>query len=73
MDWGGVTLNEATGTTLRTDGIIGSGTIAALNNIPEDRVDDFMNTLRENRLEYLQGLEDWAQYANGWTARTNRY
>ena len=35
--------------------------------------DDFMHDLKENRIEYLQGLSDWDKYGNGWTSRTNRY
>jgi hypothetical protein len=32
-----------------------------------------MQDLKENRIEYLQGLSDWDKYGNGWTSRTNRY
>ncbi len=67
------TLNESIGESLKIDGKIGDNTIEALNNIPADKVDKFMNNLKENRLEYLQRLPDWDKYGHGWTNRTNRY
>lgn len=67
------TINEATDNKVSVDGIIGDETINALNNITDDNVDDFMDTLKANRLEYLQGLDTWDKYGNGWSARTNRY
>ena len=48
-------------------------TNSILNNITDDKVDDFMQDLKENRIEYLQGLSGWDKYGNGWTSRTNRY
>lgn len=44
-----------------------------LNNIPENKVDKFMDDLKENRLEYLQRLPEWEKYGDGWTNRTNTY
>ncbi len=67
------TLNETTGANLDVDGVVGSDTINALNNIPDSDVEDFMNNLKENRLEYLAGLSTWDKYGDGWTARTERY
>ena len=67
------TLNESMGESLKIDGKIGDNTIGALNNIPADKIDKFMDELKENRLEYLQGLPDWDKYGRGWTNRTNRY
>ena len=67
------TLNDSIGESLKVDGKIGNNTIGALNNIPENKVDKFMDDLKENRLEYLQGLPDWEKYGDGWTNRTNRY
>ena len=61
------------GANLKTDGKIGDNTIDALNNIPDNKIDDFMQDLKENRIEYLQGLSDWGKYGNGWANRTNRY
>ena len=68
-----ITLNDSMGESLKVDGKIGNNTIGALNNIPENKVDKFMDDLKENRLEYLQGLSDWEKYGRGWTNRTNRY
>ena len=67
------TLNDSMGENLKIDGKIGNNTIDALNNIPDNKIDDFMQDLKENRIEYLQGLSDWDKYGNGWTSRTNRY
>lgn len=67
------TINQATDDKVSVDGIIGDETLNALNNIPDDKVDDFMETLKENRLEYLQDLDTWDKYGRGWSARTNRY
>ncbi|MCM1294187.1 MAG: hypothetical protein NC133_04685 [Prevotella sp.] len=67
------TINEVTNDNVSVDGIIGDETINALNKIPDDNVDDFMETLKENRLEYLRGLDTWDEYGRGWTARTNKY
>ena len=67
------TLNDSMGENLKIDGKIGDNTIKALNNIPDDKVDDFMQDLKENRIEYLRGLSGWTKYGEGWTSRTNRY
>ena len=67
------TLNNSMGGTLVVDGKMGKNTINALNNIPVYKVNDFMNTLKENRIEYLRGLSDWDKYGRGWTNRTNTY
>ena len=67
------TLNDSMGESLKIDGKIGDNTIGVLNNIPADKIDKFMDELKENRLEYLQGLPDWDKYGRGWTNRTNTY
>ena len=67
------TLNNSIGENLAVDGKMGNDTIAALNSIPDDNLDKFMNDLKENRLEYLQGLSDWEKYGDGWANRTNKY
>ena len=67
------TLNYSRGENLNIDGKIGNNTINALNNIPSNKIDDFMRDLKENRIEYLQKLPEWNKYGKGWTARTNRY
>ena len=67
------TLNDSMGKILVVDGKMGKNTINALNDIPVYKVNDFMNTLKENRIEYLRTLSDWDKYGRGWTNRTNRY
>jgi len=67
------TLNESMGKNLKLDGIIGNNTINAMNNIPDNKIDDFMKDLKENRIEYLHGLSGWIKYGTGWANRTNRY
>ena len=67
------TLNDSMDTNLKIDGKIGDKTIDALNNIPDYKVDNFMQDLKENRIEYLEGLSGWDKYGDGWTSRTNRY
>lgn len=67
------TLNDSMGENLVVDGKMGKNTISALNDIPVYKVNDFMNALKENRIEYLRGLSDWEKYGRGWTNRTNRY
>ena len=67
------TLNDSMDANLKIDGKIGDKTIDALNNIPDNKVDDFMQDLKENRIEYLEGLSGWDKYGDGWTSRTNRY
>jgi hypothetical protein len=48
-------------------------TINALNDIPVYKVNDFMDDLKENRLEYLQRLPDWGKYGDGWANHTNTF
>ena len=67
------TLNDQMNANLPETGYLGKQTIRALNNIPENQVDRFMEVLIENRIEYLKGLADWDRYGRGWEARTNRY
>jgi hypothetical protein len=67
------TLNETQNANLAADGKIGAKTKGALNNIPANEIDNFMSALKENRLEYLRGLKEWAKYGKGWTNRTNNY
>ena len=61
------------GANLKIDGKIGENTIDALNNIPNNKIGDFMQDLKENRSEYRHGLSGWDKYGNGWAKRTNRY
>lgn len=67
------TLNKHQGTGLTIDGIAGSRTIAALNSIPENQIDNFMDALMSARLNFLQGLPGWGQFGRGWTNRTMQY
>ncbi len=67
------TINQITDNKVSVDGAIGDETIAALNNIPAQNINTFMETLKRNRLEYLRHLNTWHKYGNGWSARTNRY
>lgn len=67
------TLNNHIKLNLTIDGIIGNKTIDALNNIPTNKIDSFINELKANRLKYLQKLSGWKKYGNGWKKRTNRY
>ena len=67
------TINQITDNKVSVDGVIGDETIAALNNIPVQKINTFMETLKRNRLEYLRHLNTWHKYGNGWSARTNRY
>lgn len=67
------TLNNSIGTNLKIDGKIGTNTIDALNSIPYNKIVDFMQDLKENRIKYLRGLSGWGKYGRGWTNRTNRY
>ena len=67
------TINSTQGTNLPVNGKVGTRTIEALNNIPTNKVDKFIEVLKQNRLEYLRSLDGWDKYGRGWTARTNRY
>ena len=67
------TLNDSMGENLVVDGKMGKNTINALNDIPVYKVNYFMNTLKENRIEYLRSLSDWEKYGDGWANRTNTY
>lgn len=58
---------------LAIDGKIGSLTVDALNSIPDNKVAEFMDVLKTERLEYLQKTENWPTAKNGWTKRTNKY
>lgn len=69
-----LSFNEFVGTHILTvDGIIGTKTVAALNEIQDSYVDDFMVILKKIRLEYLKKTPNWKTAKNGWIARTNEY
>jgi type VI secretion system secreted protein VgrG len=67
------TLNSYMNANLNVDGVIGSRTINAINSIPYNKIDGFMDLLKENRLESLRKMENWQTSRNGWTTRTNKY
>lgn len=67
------TLNEQIGTTLPITGYLGNQTINAINFIPENKIDDFMNALIDNRIKSLQQMKNWPTAKNGWTRRTRAY
>ncbi len=61
------------GVTVTIDGIMGAQTIRALNNIPTNKIDDFMDVLKTVRMESLQRMINWATSKNGWRRRTMSY
>ncbi|MDE6250826.1 MAG: hypothetical protein K2M34_04315 [Alphaproteobacteria bacterium] len=67
------TLNEQMGANLPQTGYLGNQTITAVNSIPENKIDDFMNALIKNRLKSLQKMPNWITAKNGWTRRTCAY
>ena len=66
-------LNSFLDANLVVDGAIGSETIKSINAIPDSQVDKFMDVLKSERLNYLEGTENWETSKNGWTKRTNKY
>lgn len=68
-----LTLNEQFDTKLPISGYLGDQTIKAINSIPKNKIDHFMNALIENRMQSLQGMRNWPTAKNGWTKRTRAY
>ncbi len=66
-------LNDFSDASLAVDGAIGLKTIDALNSIPANKVSDFMETLKAERLKYLKKTPNWPTAKTGWTKRTNKY
>ena len=68
-------LNKFNETNIKVDGIMGSKTIKEINEISSNKINDFMNVLKNNRMEHLQNddKQKWAENKNGWTSRTLRY
>lgn len=64
-------LNDNLGIDLVIDGIIGDKTIAAINSI--DDVSQFMEVLKQKRIEYLKRTPNWITARNGWIKRTDSY
>lgn len=57
------------------DGVMGSKTIKEINDIPSNKINDFMEILKDNRMEHLQNddKQKWEENKNGWAERTRRY
>jgi len=66
-------LNDFMDAGLSVDGKIGLKTVDALNSIPANKVADFMNMLKAERMEYLQKTSNWPTAQNGWSRRTDKY
>ena len=56
---------------IKADGAVGPKTVAALNAYTKSKKneEDLILYLTNKRLEYLQGLDDWATYRKGWSSR----
>lgn len=65
--------NSYTGGNIAVDGKLGKETIGALNNIPENKINDFMNIMIDTRLQSLQKMTNWPTAKNGWKNRTEKY
>jgi lysozyme family protein len=68
-------LNNFNNSNIKVDGIMGSKTIKEINDIPSNKINDFMDILKNNRMEHLQNgdKEKWEENKNGWTIRTLKY
>ncbi|MDR2933896.1 MAG: hypothetical protein LBU68_01275 [Rickettsiales bacterium] len=71
------TLNKFNKTSLQIKGAyndtLRQETIDNLNNISSNEIDNFMDMLKDDRLDYLKKLGDWEQFEDGWTSRTKGY
>lgn len=67
------TLNEQLGTNLPKTGYLGEQTVKAINSIPENKINNFMDALKENRMDALQKMPNWPTAQGGWTKRTMAY
>ena len=66
-------LNSFLDANLVVDGAIGSATIKSINAIPDSKVNEFMVALKNERIDYLKGTENWVTAKNGWLKRVNKY
>lgn len=66
-------INEYCDKNLVVDGIIGSKTISALNDIQSSQIGDFMKILIKQRMYNLEQMQNWPTSKNGWTERTKAY
>lgn len=53
---------------IKDDGIIGNGTLCAVNSCHREKT---LNKYAEQRLKFLQSLKSWKNYGKGWTNRVN--
>ena len=66
-------INSFSDANLKVDGVIGKETIKAINSIPDTKIEEFMSTIKSERIDYLQNTRNWETAKNGWTKRTNAY
>ncbi len=62
-----------TGGNVVVDGILGKNTLAALNSIPADKIDNYMDALKDVRMNFLRQTQNWPTARGGWTTRTEKY
>ncbi len=62
-----------TGGNVAVDGILGKNTLGALNSIPSEKIDDYMDALKDTRMNFLRQTQNWPTAKGGWTTRTKRY
>jgi len=67
------TLNDQMNANLPETGYLGKQTITALNAIPNSKINDFMKSLIDNRIQSLQTMSNWPTAQGGWTQRTKSY
>lgn len=69
------TLNEFSyiNSKLNVNGGITSDIIKIINTIPENKVTEFMDILKEKRFNYLRSSKNWPTSKGGWTTRTMAY
>ena len=66
-------INSFSDANLKIDGVIGKETVKAINSIPDTKIEEFMSTIKSERIDYLQNTRNWETAKNGWTKRTNAY
>lgn len=66
-------INSFSDANLKVDGVIGKETIKAINAIPDTKIEEFMSTIKSERINYLQSTQNWETAKNGWIKRTNTY
>lgn len=58
---------------LKPDGVVGAKTVTALNDWTKRKTNEesLVLYLTNERLKYLQGLDDWWKYKKGWSKRVS--